>query len=117
MDYFYIYLVLVLVSLATSVASMYGMGAYDHERTSEFYVMSSVGFNVSLLILSVSSILLIKTSQTAMICREGIKPRKPAVGVAPTAPRVGVAAPVVAAPVVAAAPGYCPPECAPMRMV
>jgi hypothetical protein len=110
MDYFYIYLALVLISLGTSIASMYGMGAYDHDKNSQFYVMSSVGFNVSLLILSVSSILLIKNSQAAMVCRGDIKPmRKPT---APALPLRSAMKPVEPVPQVRLQPECprCPEE-------
>lgn len=74
MDFFYIYVALVIISLAVSVASIYGMGAYDHDKNSAIYTFSTTGFNVSIVVLSVSCILLIKNAQATMVCNKaGIK--------------------------------------------
>lgn len=69
MNLFNIYLAIVVVSFIGTIGSIYGMGLNDHDKNSTKYTVANAFFNISLMGLLASSILLIKNSQATMVCK------------------------------------------------
>lgn len=70
MNLFYVYFVAMLISLGGTTGSIYVMGLYDNDKQSTNYTIASTFFNISLIVLLVSCILLVKDSQLSMLCAQ-----------------------------------------------
>lgn len=102
MNYFYIYLAVLVVALGTSIGSMYGIGRHDNDKQSAGYTASSMFFHVALVAIIVSLVLIMKDSQSYQFCSMNKMFKKPVKDLAKTAvnsPTGSVAVAAISTPI------------------